>query len=97
MKTFTLQIDDRMDSTINELKFALGKTSRADVIRLAVALLKLAKDHTKNGLKLTLADQDDLVKKEILIDWMTEVPQSEPETAVSLDQSSQDTVAAASV
>ncbi len=39
-KTFTVGIDENLDRTIDELKEKFGKTSRADVFRMGIALLK---------------------------------------------------------
>lgn len=66
-KTFTVGIDDVMDKTIDELKEKFGKTSRADVFRMGIALLKVAADARDRQLKLTVSDQNDVVKKEIVL------------------------------
>lgn len=67
MKTFTVSIDQRLDTALDELRESLGKSSRADVFRLAVTLLKLADEARRRGQKLAIADQEDKVIKEILI------------------------------
>lgn len=67
MKTFTVNIDERLETTLDELRRQLGKTSRAEVFRMAIALLKIAGDAREKGLRITLADGDDRVQKEILI------------------------------
>jgi metal-responsive CopG/Arc/MetJ family transcriptional regulator len=66
-KTFTVGIDETLDRTIDELKEKLGKTSRADVFRTGIALLKVAAEAKERDLKLTISDQNDVVKKEILL------------------------------
>ncbi len=66
-KTFTVSIDAKFDRVLNDLKVALGKPSRAEVCRLAVALLKLAVDARANGQKVVIANNDDVVIKEILL------------------------------
>ena len=66
-KTFTVSIDSRLDQALDELRSSLGKTSRADVFRLAITLLKLAEEARQRGQKLVIADQDDRVVKEILL------------------------------
>ena len=66
-KTFTVGIDETLDKTIDELKERLGKTSRAEVFRMGIALLKIAADARERQLKLTVSDQDDVVKKEIVL------------------------------
>jgi hypothetical protein len=66
-KTFTVTIDEKLDKTLNELKVNLGRTSRADVFRLGIGLLKLAAEAKTQGMKMTISDDDDIVRKEILI------------------------------
>ena len=66
-KTFTVSIDGRLDQALDELRSSLGKSSRADVFRLAITLLKLADEARQRGQKLVIADQDDHVLKEILL------------------------------
>jgi metal-responsive CopG/Arc/MetJ family transcriptional regulator len=67
MKTFTVSIDGRLDRTLDELKDELGKSSRADVFRLAIALLKVATDAHRRGEVVALADSNGQVKREIVL------------------------------
>ena len=67
LKTFTVGIDERLDRTIDELKEKFGKTSRADVFRMGIALLKVAADAKDQDLKLTVSDENDVVRKEIVL------------------------------
>lgn len=67
MKTFTVSIDERLDRTLETLKHDFGKTSKADVLRMGIALLSIANDAIKQECKLAIADQNDKVVKEILI------------------------------
>ena len=66
-KTFTVGIDENLDKTIDELKDKFGKTSRADVFRMGIALLKVAAEARERDLKLTVSDANDVVKKEIVL------------------------------
>jgi metal-responsive CopG/Arc/MetJ family transcriptional regulator len=66
-KTFTVGIDETLDRTLDELKEKFGKTSRADVFRMGIALLKVAADARDRQLKLTVSDQNDVVRKEIVL------------------------------
>ncbi len=66
-KTFTVGIDEALDRTIDELKERFGKTSRAEVFRMGIALLKVAADARDRQLKLTVSDQNDVVRKEIVL------------------------------
>jgi len=77
MKTFTVSIDERLDRALDELKASMGKTSRAEVFRLAVTLLKIADEARQEGLKLAIADKQGKVQREILIpgcDLVTQRP-----------------------
>jgi len=67
MKTFTVSIDERLDRALDELKESMGKTSRAEVFRLAITLLKIADEARQEGLKLTISDKQGKVHREILI------------------------------
>lgn len=67
MKTFSVQIDERLDSVLSGLRESLGKTSRAEIFRLAIALLQLATEGRDKGLKLTLSNSEDEVVKEIVL------------------------------
>ncbi len=67
MKTFTVSIDERLDRALDELKESMGKTSRAEVFRLAITLLKIADEARQEGLKLAIADRQGNVQREILI------------------------------
>jgi hypothetical protein len=66
-KTFTVGIDENLDKTIDDLKDKFGKTSRADVFRMGIALLKVAAEAKERDLKLTVSDGNDVVKKEIVL------------------------------
>lgn len=66
-KTFTVTIDEKMDRTLDDLKGSFGKSSKAEVFRLAVALLKVAADARQTSRKLVVATSDDKVEKEILL------------------------------
>lgn len=67
MKNFTVQIDDKLDHLLDQMKESLGKTSRAEVFRLGLALLKMAIEARDRGEKIAIANSEDRVVKEILI------------------------------
>lgn len=67
MKNFTIAIDSKLNTTLEDLKQSTGKTSKAEVFRLAITLLKIAHDAKQEGLKLTLSDEKDCVRKEIVL------------------------------
>ncbi len=65
--TFTVTIDEKMDRTLEELKGAFGKTSKADVFRLGVTLLHIAKVERERGNRLVVANAEDKVIKELVL------------------------------
>lgn len=67
MRTFTLKIDSNLEDVLDQLKKDLGKTSRADVFRLAIALLKISVDGKKNGLRIVTANKNNEIEQEIVL------------------------------
>ncbi len=65
-KTFTVNIDDKLEGTLDKLKKDF-RTTRAEVFRMGIALLKVAEEARETGYKLTISDKDDKVKKEIVL------------------------------
>jgi hypothetical protein len=71
LKTITIQIDERLSEVIDSLKDALGMTSRADVFRTSVALLKIALEAEKEGMRLAVV-ADGKLRRELVFPWMTQ-------------------------
>ncbi len=67
LKTFCVNIDDTLYKNLENLKKSMGKSSKAEVFRLAIAFLAMAKEAKEEGLKVVFSDVNDIVKKEILI------------------------------
>lgn len=67
MKNFTVQIDTETDNLLNQMKKALHKTSRAEVFRSAIALLKIAVEAENKNERLVVANSRGKVVKEIWI------------------------------
>ena len=67
MAMFSMKIDDKADATLAELQKKLGASSKAEVLRTAVALLKVAQEGRERGLKVALTNADDVVQKEIVL------------------------------
>jgi len=67
MPTFTVNIDDTLDKNLKTLKKDLGQRTKAETFRLALALLKIAADARRDGLKMVIADKDNEVKQEIVL------------------------------
>lgn len=58
MKTFSIEIDEKLDNEFYYLREKLGKASRAKILRMAITLLKVATEGQDKGLKLILADSE---------------------------------------
>lgn len=66
MKTLTFKVDDKLDSDLDDLKRKLSKTSKAEVFRLAIAMLIVVVRERENGFKALLV-KDGSPKKEFVI------------------------------
>ena len=65
-RTFTLKLDGDTEALLDRLKTDFKKSTRAEVFRLAIALLEVASDAKRRGEKLAVT-KGDKIKKEILI------------------------------
>lgn len=65
--TIVLGLSEGIDRTLDELMRKLGKTNRADIFRIGIALLKVVAEAEEKGLKLTLANEYDVVQSEIVL------------------------------
>ena len=54
----TFRFDEQLTKTIDELKNASSASSKAEIVRRAIALLKIVQDATANGEKLVLRRED---------------------------------------
>ncbi len=66
-KTFTMSVDDKFDKVLDELKKEFGKPSKAEVMRFAVSLLKVAKEARDSGRHLCITDADNKIIERILL------------------------------
>lgn len=66
-KVFTMSVDDKMAKVLDELKQDFSRPSRAEVIRLAVALLKIAMDARNSDRKLCIIDSEGKILETILL------------------------------
>jgi hypothetical protein len=64
---FSMKFDAKADATLEELQRKLGASSKAEVLRTAVALLKVAQEGRDRGMKIALANSNDVVQKEIVL------------------------------
>ena len=67
MKTFNITIDETLDKNLYYLKRNLSKTTRVEIFQLAISVLTIAAKGRQQGLKLTLANDEDTVVKEIVL------------------------------
>lgn len=58
MTTTTFKFDRKTDETIRRLKAAYGATSKAEVIRIALALLDTARRAAKQNRRIAIVDED---------------------------------------
>jgi predicted transcriptional regulator len=62
----TFRFDEQLTKTLDELKNASSASSKAEIVRRAITLLKVVQDAANNGEKLVLRreDKDGKVVKE---------------------------------
>lgn len=67
----TFRFDEQLTNTIEELKNATSASSKAEIIRRAITLLKIVQDAQSNGEKIVLrregADGETIREREIII------------------------------
>lgn len=69
-KMFTAAIDSDFEMVLNQLREGLlGTSSKADVFRQAIAVLRVAQEGTRQGWKLALVDRSGLFRAEIPLLW----------------------------
>lgn len=61
----SLDVSPEVNDLLDELAFSTGGT-KSDVIRKAIALIKVAVDGKEKGLKLGLAGKDEILTTEIV-------------------------------
>jgi len=64
---FSMKLDAKADATLEDLQRKLGASSKAEVLRTAVALLKVAQEGRDRGLKVGLLDDHDVIQKELVL------------------------------
>ena len=67
----TFRFDEQLTNTIEELKNSSSASSKAEIVRRAITLLKVVQDATQNGEKLVLRKENDegetVKEREIII------------------------------
>ncbi len=66
MPKYTIQFSKRTDRDLERLAKALGVSSKADVVRKAVNLLRYVLEEQKAGGKLVMENSRDKTKKELV-------------------------------
>lgn len=54
----TFRFDEQLTKTLEELKSSTSASSKAEIVRRAITLLKVVQDATANGEKLVLKSED---------------------------------------
>ena len=72
MATFTLKMDERMETTLGELQASMNLKTKADVLRLGVGILReLRRRQEKEGptadVALGILKDDEVVQKLLLV------------------------------
>ena len=62
MKLTTFNVDEKMDATLEELKKHYSASSKAEVIRKAIALLKFAKENEQEDGSLIVRSGNEELK-----------------------------------
>ena len=66
MPRFTIDIDSKFDNALASLVDGTDATTKADVIRRAVASYKYLKDNLKDGEPVSIMDKDGNIKQVML-------------------------------
>lgn len=66
----TFKFDEKLTATLEQLKTATGASSKAEIVRRAIALMQIVQQATENDEKLILQRKDDdgkTVEREIIL------------------------------
>ena len=66
-KVFTFTIDERTEEVVDTLKSKLRKTSRAEVLRKAIALLDVATGAKDDGNDIAIVDKNGNILSRIML------------------------------
>lgn len=67
MPRYTIDFDDNFDKTLNDLTKSTDATTKADVIRRAVASYKYLKTNASGDNKVSITTKDGKVLKDIVL------------------------------
>lgn len=71
MGTTTIRFDDQTEAIVQQLKKEYSATTKAELIRLGIALLKMARDASEEGKRLGLIDRENNSVSEIALPGFT--------------------------
>ncbi|AWH54445.1 hypothetical protein C1924_15285 [Stenotrophomonas sp. ESTM1D_MKCIP4_1] len=63
----TFKFDQRLTETIEELKQSTDATSKSEIVRRAIALLKVVQDAKAKGERIVLVTEDGSKEREIVL------------------------------
>ncbi len=66
MSRFTIEFSDEIDKQIEMIQNSTGATTKAEVVRRALGLLKYVVEEQREGSKLILENQKQKVRKEVV-------------------------------
>lgn len=66
-RAFTFTIDETTEEVLDSLKTKLGKTSRAEILRKAIALLEVATQAKDGGNDVAIVDKEGNIVTRILL------------------------------
>jgi predicted transcriptional regulator len=67
MPKYTIDFDDEFDKSLSELKDSTDATTKADVIRRAVASYKFLKSQTAADKEIAITDKNGKVEKSVVL------------------------------
>ncbi|WP_353179918.1 ribbon-helix-helix protein, CopG family [Delftia acidovorans] len=63
----TFKFDEKLTQTLDELKTATGASSKAEIVRRAIALLKVVQEATQDGNEVVIRSTDGKDQRERVI------------------------------
>ena len=67
MGRYTIDFEPAFEKSLDELIGSTGATSKADIIRKALASYKYLKDAERQGGKVSITNQQDEVQKDVVL------------------------------
>lgn len=63
----TFKFDEKLTQTLDELKTATGASSKAEIVRRAIALLKVVQEATQDGNEVVIRSTNEKERRERVI------------------------------